>query len=218
MSMIRRTLITMVLVLAAGSMLGAQMGAKAGIAGHAPGRFRLLGHETLLATTVTLTPSNIDSVETLTGPTTLDVRIPADRKRTNVVLQLTQSYNWHQVPSAFPLRASIGARLFIRSSALPAPGSFEALSFFAEGRSVAGSPSLEDDLHSSPWQSRYQLDIEFMAMNLQFQLGLNPTDAQALAAKLMQSDLEFAIQPTATVRSVSSVSFGRIRSLQVWGD
>jgi hypothetical protein len=193
-------------------------GPGAGPLGQALRVFRLLGHQTVLDTTVVLTPADPSVVETLTGPSTLDVQIPADSKRTLVVLELQHSYSYHQIVSSVPLRTSIGARLFIKSSALPIPGSFEALSFFSEGDSVSGSASAQDNVHSVGWHSRYQLDLEFLSISLQFGLGMNPSAADALAATLMQSDMEFTIQPSATVRSVSNVSFGRIRSLQVWGD
>ncbi len=101
------------------------------------GGYRLLGNQTVLATNVNLIPADPTIQETVSGPTVLDVSIPADARRTSVVLLVNQSISWHEIVSTAPLTSSIGLRLFIASSALPAPGSFEALSPFALGELVA---------------------------------------------------------------------------------
>lgn len=182
------------------------------------GGYRLLGHQTVVATNVNLVPSNTTVQETLTGPTILDVTIPADSRRTNVMLLVNDSISWHQIASASPLTASIGLRLFISSSALPAPGSFEALSLFAGGE-TDGAASTQDVVRSQGWQPRYALDHDMLRINLGFAYpSLTPAELDALATAVMQSDMEFTLQPEATVQSVSRVTFGRLRSLEVWGD
>lgn len=211
-----------VLAIALGTLMCAPIAAvgqgPAGGPAAALGGFRLLGHQTVVATTVNLVPSDPTVQQTVSGPTILDVQIPPDARRTNVVLLVNDSISWHQVVTSSPFNSSIGMRVFIASSALPAPGSFEALSMFAGADSAAGVSS-EDRVRSLGWQPRYALDHDLLRINLEFAYpALTPSELDTLATAVMQSDMEFTLQPEATIQSVSNVTFGRIRSLQVWGD
>ena len=179
---------------------------------------RLLASQSLLATAVDLRPDNPDVLQTLDGPVIFDVLVGSDPQRTHFLLHVSHSFSWHQVPNGVPLQVSVGLRLFINSDVLPPPGSFEALGIFAEGEVVSNMGSNADILRQVGFARALPFDVDFLAINLHFAYpDLSDDELHDLATGLVQSSLELKVQPNATVRSVDLVSFGRIRSLQVWG-
>jgi hypothetical protein len=181
---------------------------------------QLLASQSLLDTAVVLTPADPAAVETLTGRTIFDVTIPRDGGRMHLTLNIGQSFSWHQIPNAAPYQFAGGYRIFVTSNVLPAPGSFEALSLLAEGEihSDTSAGSNDDVLHQrgNPQQVTYDQDL--MAINLRFAFPqMTDADRLVLARRLIRSRIQFTIQPTATIRAVDTVTFGRIRRLQVWG-
>jgi hypothetical protein len=181
---------------------------------------QLLASQSLLDTAVVLTPANPAAIETLTGRTIFDVTVPRDRNRAHLTLSVNQSFSWHQIPNGAPYDFSGGLRLFVSSTVLPAPGSFEALGIFAEGEAHADTSagSSVDALRSFGFQRQITFDADGMAINLRFAYPLmSDADRLVLAQRLLRSRIQFTVQPTATVRAVDRVTFGRIRSLQIWG-
>jgi hypothetical protein len=181
---------------------------------------QLLASQSLLDSAVVLTPTNPAIVETLTGRTIFDVTVPRDRGRTHLTLNIGQSFTWHQIPNGAPYQFAGVFRIFVTSNVLPAPGSFEALSLQAEGETHADTSAGSSDevLHQRGNQHQLTYDEGSMAINLRFAFPqLTDADRLVLARQLIRSRIQFTIQPSATIRAVDTVTFGRIRQLQVFG-
>lgn len=144
---------------------------------------------------------NGDPGEPVEGPPIAEVTIPADESRTAVNLTLVASYAWGLVDSQSQdgLYMNLGYRLYIASSALPAPGYAMIGGWGAE----RGSPVLQPDVeYGRGFTGSEMLERRFLAEQLQTDPPGDSRELERLADQVLRSQITFTVRPVAYLTGI----------------